>query len=291
MTGKIVITGANGQLGSELLRAFGDRAIGLTRADLDLTKVKTIRARIASLRPEALINAAAYTNVDRAEEEQQLCRLVNALAVNQLATGCEDVDCPLIQLSTDYVFTTEAKQRLPWRETDRPYPLGEYADSKWRGEKEAANLERHLIIRTCGLYAGPDQPEARNFVNTILRFARAGRPLRVVDDQFCTPSYVPHIAQGVKFLVDAALTGNIRWGTYHLTNRGAATWFELAQAIVQHADLAAKVEPISTAEYGAPAPRPKYSVLDGGKYRELGGPVMPTWQEAIAERMQAQPAE
>lgn len=289
MSGKIVITGAAGQLGRELLRQFGDRAMGLTRTDLDLTKIKSIREALVAMRPEAVINAAAYTNVDRAQEEQQLCRAVNMLAVGQIAAACEEVDCPLVQISTDYVFTTEPSQKLPWRENDRPYPLGEYAESKWRGEREAARVERHLIIRTCGLYAAAEHAEARNFVQTIFRFAKAGRPLRVVDDQFCTPSYVPNIATGVKFLLDAALTGNARWGTYHLTNRGALTWFELAEAVVELAGLAVAVEPISTADYGAPAPRPKYSVLDCGKYRELGGPEMPMWRDAIEERMQGTP--
>ncbi|MDA7979642.1 MAG: dTDP-4-dehydrorhamnose reductase [Pirellulales bacterium] len=285
MTGKIVIIGAGGQLGRQLLREFGERAAGLARADLELTKIKSIRENVRALRPTAVINSAAYTNVDRAEEESQLCRAVNTLAVGQIAAACEDVDCPFIHISTDYVFTTEPGKRLPWRETDRPLPLGEYAQSKWRGEHEAAKVERHMVIRTCGLYSAVAHTEARNFVNTISRFAQTGRPLRVVNDQFCTPSFVPHVATGVKFLVDAALTGNARWGTYHLTNRGAATWFELAEAIVELANLPVSVEPISTAEYAAPAPRPKYSVLDCGKYRELGGPQLPFWREAIEERM------
>ena len=259
--------------------------MGLTREELDLTKIKTIRETLAAMRPEAVINAAAYTNVDRAEEEEQLCRAVNMLAVGQIAAACEDVDCPLLHVSTDYIFTTEPNKRLPWRETDRPYPLGQYAESKWRGEQQAARVERNIIVRTCGLYASAEHEDARNFVQTISRFAKTGRPLRVVDDQFCTPSYVPHVATGVKFLLDAALTGNARWGTYHLTNRGALTWFELAKAIVELAGLDVAVEPITTEEYAAPAPRPKYSVLDCGKYRELGGPAMPDWRDAIKERM------
>lgn len=231
------------------------------------------------LRPSAVINTAAYTQVDRAEDELQRCRAINAEAVACLADICQDLSVPLVQISTDYVFGRDTSRTTPYRETDPPGPLGVYALSKFEGEQKAAAWQHHIIVRSCGLYGRPGlNTAASNFVDTMLRLGRQGKPLRVVADQSCTPTYVPHLATAVLFLLDGG-----HFGTYHVVNRGATTWHEFACEIFRLSGLTVPVERITTVEYGAKSPRPLYSVLDTNKYHALGGPVMPAWQEAVAE--------
>jgi dTDP-4-dehydrorhamnose reductase len=276
---RIAVTGAEGQLGSELCRQLGGCAMGLDVPALDLADGKSVRAALADLRPDALINTAAYTKVDKAEKEIDLCWAINARGVGRLAEVCRELDCPLVQISTDYVFGGDAARRTPYRESDQPGPQGVYARSKLEGERLAAGWAKHFIVRTCGLY-GPAAPRSGgNFVATMLRLGRQRGRLRVVADQYCTPTYVPHLARAICFLLDSGA-----FGLYHVVNAGATTWHDFAAEIFRQAGLAVSLEPIGTAEYGAPAPRPAYSVLDTSKYHSLpGAPPMPAWQEALAE--------
>ncbi len=278
----IVVTGAYGQLGGELCRQLGDRAKGLDIDSLDLTDPRAVLERMLALRPEAIVNCAAYTLVDKAEEEPEKCRAVNVAAVEHLVWACGELDCPLVQISTDYVFGTAPASPRPWREDDPPSPQGVYARTKLEGERTAARHSKHLIVRTCGLYARRCDRRASNFVRTMLRLGGTRSELRVVDDQRCTPTYVPHLARAVSFLLGQA-EATVPWGTYHVTNDGETTWREFAVEIFRLAQMRVAVQPIGTAEYGAPAPRPSYSVLDTGAYRRLGGPPMPDWKAALAE--------
>jgi dTDP-4-dehydrorhamnose reductase len=276
---RIAVTGAEGQLGSEICRLLGGSALGLDVPLLDLTDAKSLRAVIADLRPDGVINTAAYTKVDQAEQEADLCWAVNARGVGDLAEVCRELDCPLVQISTDYVFGGDAARRTPYRENDEPGPQGVYARSKLEGERRAARWAKHVIVRTCGLY-GPAAPRSSgNFVAAMLRLGRQRGRLRVVADQHCTPTYVPHLARAICFLLDSGV-----WGLYHVVNAGATTWYDFAAEIFRQVGLAVSLEAISTVQYGAAAPRPAYSVLDTGKYRALpGAPAMPAWQEALAE--------
>lgn len=275
----IAVTGSGGQLGSELCRRLGERAVALDLPDFNLTDKDRIWQSLAAVRPEAVINTAAYTQVDRAEEQAELCWRINSTGVSHLASACRQLDIPLVQISTDYVFGSVANLGRPYREGDMPDPQGVYAQSKLGGEREAAAWPKHIIVRTCGLYGkqGPKTP-ASNFVDTMLRLAHQGKPLRVVADQHCTPSCVPHVARAILFLLQSGY-----FGLFHVVNGGATTWYEFAAEIFRQSQLDVSLEPITTAEYGAKAPRPSYSVLDTGKYHALGGPVMPTWQEALGE--------
>jgi dTDP-4-dehydrorhamnose reductase len=277
---RIAVTGASGQLGSELCRQLGVVAVPLTREKLDLSDFGQLNRTIADLRPSIVINTAAYTQVDKAEQEPDLCRQINALAVGALAEACNQYDAMLVQISTDYVFGSKAERKVPYTETDAPNARGVYAITKLEGERLAAQCRRHLILRTCGLYG--ISPRRNNFVETMLRLGQAGRPLRVVDDQHCTPSYVPHVAEGLLYLLQAGATG-----IYHLVNAGQTTWFVFAREIFQQAQMPVSLKPITTAQYGAPAPRPAYSVLATDKYRSLGGPPLPTWQQALSSYLQA----
>jgi len=281
---RIAVTGAYGQLGSELCRLLGADAVPLDIDTLDLTDGPAVEKTLGDLCPAAVINCAAYTQVDRAESEPQQCRAVNATAVEHLARACARLDCPLVQISTDYVFGGHPERTTPYCEDDPPSPQGVYARTKREGEQAAArHVRKHLIVRTCGLYARPADQRAGNFVKTMLRLGKAGKELRVVADQHCTPSYVPHVARAVLFLLGVPSGPPAPWGIYHVVNRGATTWYEFAAEIFRQAGMDVSLRAITTAEYGATSPRPAYSVLDTTKYHALGGPAMPDWKTALAE--------
>jgi dTDP-4-dehydrorhamnose reductase len=300
---KIVVTGAKGQLGGELCRMLGERAVGLDVDTLDLTNRQAVVEELLGIRPELIINCAAYTQVDKAEIEGEFAWAVNAGAVESLAVVCRRLDCPLVQISTDYVFEggrgkLEGGEPRPWREDDTPEPpRGIYARTKLEGELAAAKWQKHIIVRTCGLYARRTDENAKHFVKTILRLADTRPELRVVNDQHCTPTYVPHFARAVLFLVrvpplplgegpgvragEVSPSEPIPYGTYHVTNRGQTTWFDFAAEILRLAGRNIPIIPITTAQFAAPAPRPAYSVLDTAKYHALGGPEMPDWQAGL----------
>jgi dTDP-4-dehydrorhamnose reductase len=274
----IAVLGSDGQLGSELVRQLGAAAAALTRRDCNLSDFAGTRNLLLALRPTAVINAAGYTQVDRAEESQRECVRINAEAVEQLAAVCRTLDCPLVQVSTDYVFGADQERRRPYREDDPPGPQGVYAQSKLAGEQAAASWEKHVIVRTCGLYGRRPKRTQANFVDTMLRLGRERDRLRVVNDQHCTPSYVRDVARAILFLVERG-----HYGLFHVVNSGSTTWYDFAREIFHQAGIATPIEPITTAEYGAKAPRPAYSVLDMAKYHSLGGPPLPTWQSALAD--------
>jgi dTDP-4-dehydrorhamnose reductase len=296
---KIAVTGALGQLGSELCRQIGLQAIPLDINTLDLTDGKAVLQTLLPLRPEAVINCAAYTQVDKAEKEPQLAHAVNVTAVENLVSACRQLNCPLIQISTDYVFGGEriqnsidsaiklrplvAPENHPYREDDPPSPQGVYARTKLAGERAAAQYEKHIIVRTCGLYARASDDRAHNFVKTMLRLGSTLPKIRVVADQHCTPSYVPHVALAVLFLTGFNQPKLAPWGIYHVTNSGATTWYDFAVEIFKQAGMNVSLNAITTAEYAAPAARPYYSVLDTTAYHRLGGPPMPDWKTALQE--------
>ena len=274
---KVAVTGADGQLGNVLCQKLGPTASPLLFPAFDLTDRDAAANRLMALRPDAVINTAAYTQVDRAEEDRELCNQVNCVAVEMIAEVCRQLDCPLVQISTDYVFC-RARGSTPFRETVTPLPAGVYALSKLGGEQHATQCPKHFVLRTCGLYAsgGACPIKGRNFVDTMLVLGREREQLSVVTDQQCTPTAATDLADAILFLLTTSA-----YGTYHVTNRGATNWFEFALEIFKQAEFKVKLTPISTDNYGAAAPRPAYSVLDTSKYHALGGPVMPTWQQAV----------
>lgn len=266
-----------------MCRHLGDDAIPFRHDQLDLTRGIVVYDTILRTVPDMVINCAAYTQVDKAETNRDLCQAVNATAVDYIADACRVLDCPLVQISTDYVFSGEKGRHTPYCEDEPPSPRGVYAKSKLEGERAAVRHDKHLIVRTCGLYAASSDRRAGNFVKTMLRLGSVHSKLRVVVDQHCTPTYAPHLAKAVLFLAGYETEKPAPWGIYHVTNTGETTWHDFSTEIFRLARMDVEVESISTADYGDPTPRPAYSVLDTTAYHSLGGPLMPHWKEALAE--------
>lgn len=281
--GTIAITGAGGQLGRALVGMLGARAAPLPRAALDVTDPAAVRRVIVDLAPAAVINCAAWTNVDKAESEPEACMAANERAVAALAAACRDSGATLVQVSTDYVFGRDLLPRVPRREADATSPAGVYAASKLAGEAAAREWERHQIVRTCGLYsAGPEGPvRGRNFADTMLVLARDRPEVKVVADQHCTPSFVPHVAAAILALLETGTPG-----TYHATNAGATTWHAFATELFRQAGLSTVVTPIASADWPSPVARPPYSVLDCSRLAGLGI-TLPDWREGIADYLAA----
>jgi dTDP-4-dehydrorhamnose reductase len=276
---RYAILGAAGQLGRDLCARLGSEAVGLTRQTADLTRPETLRRALDEARPDVVINCAAYNLVDRAETEPEAVFAVNVWGVRELALVCRDRGCALVHFSSDYVFGLEGTRRVPWTETDAPGPVNVYGLSKLAGEYLVQSLwPMHYIVRTCGLYGlWGSGGKGGNFVETMLRRAREGKPLRVVADQVCTPSYTGDVADAVARLVACE-----RPGLYHVTNGGSCSWYELARTLFEIAAVKADLTPITSQEYGAKARRPPYSVLAGTAYRALDLPPLRPWTEALA---------
>ena len=267
----IVVTGAAGQLGSAFRRRLGDDARYLTRPDLDLTDPAAIRPVIEKLRPTAVINCAAYTAVDQAEEHEATARVVNATAVGELADVTKDIGVRLVTFSTDYVF--DGSKEGPYVETDEPKPLNAYGRTKLEGERLAlgANPET-LVIRTSWLLSGTHP----NFAATMLRLIAAG-PVQVVDDQRGRPTFVDDLVAGTLDALEAGATGIL-----HLANAGTTTWYDLAREIADLAGLDAdRVQPATTDDFPWPARRPANSVLESVRLVELGLDPLPDYHESL----------
>lgn len=285
---RIVLLGRTGQVGRELERTLP--AVGgvaaFDRAGADLERPDAVADLVLGLRPDVVVNAAAYTAVDRAESEPDRARLVNATAVAALAAACRRVDALLVHYSTDYVF--DGTQGGPHTETDRPAPLGVYGATKLAGERGLAAAGcRHLVFRTSWVYAA----HGANFVRTILRLAGEREELAVVDDQTGAPTSAPLIADvTAAALARAAAGGGLADGVYHLAPRGAVTWCGFARHVVEMARGLGmplvlepeRVRPIPTSAYPTAARRPANSLLCTAKLEAALGRTLPAWQDDAA---------
>lgn len=290
---KILLIGANGQLGSDLMRALAhhnvlgtarsattmdDGASPSTSIALDVCDATETRAVVNSFSPNVVINTAAFHRVDDIEKDASRALQVNALAAQQLALICREAGAALMHISTDYVF--DGVKRAPYVESDLANPLSAYGASKLAGELLIrAAWPKHYIVRTCGLYglAGASG-KGGNFVNTMLRLANDQKTIKVVDDQVCTPTFTRDLAQQLAALIETGVHG-----TYHITNDGATSWHGFAAEIFRLAGVEADLQPTTSAEFNAPARRPPYSVLANGGLKALGIDHMRAWPEALAE--------
>ena len=277
---RILLTGRTGQVGSALVTALTPlgELHAFDRQGLDLLDLKSIRTKIQREKPDIIINAAAYTAVDRAEQEKDIAFAVNFQGVKELAREAKSIDALLIHFSTDYVF--DGEKASPYVETDAPNPLGVYGRSKLEGERAvAASGCRHFIFRTSWIYG----PTGRNFVNAILAAAKTKPELRVVNDQHGAPTSSLAIAAAVAgILADPSLPQK-PGGIYHMTAAGEATWYEFAKEILALNGLSTPVVPVSSAEYGAPVRRPRNSLLDNTKLHQAFGIALPDWRQGLRE--------
>jgi dTDP-4-dehydrorhamnose reductase len=276
---KYAVLGAAGQLGRDLCPRLAGAVTALTREQAELTRPDALRSALGALRPDVVVNCAAYNLVDRAESEPDAAFAVNAWGVRTLALVCRDLGCTLVHFSTDYVFGLDEARRRPYHEADAPGPVSVYGLSKLSGEYLVRSLcPRHVVIRSCGLYgAWGSGGKGGNFVETMLRLAGQGKPVRVVADQVCTPSYTADVAAAT-----AALLQMNQPGLYHLTSAGACSWHEFAAAIFELAAVEADLTAIGSHEYGAAARRPAYSVLAGEAYERRALPPLRPWRQALA---------
>jgi dTDP-4-dehydrorhamnose reductase len=280
MTGKTVVVGSAGQLGTELVKEFAARGhwvVGLDRTDLDITDLERTERCLTGLDPSVVVNAAAYNQVDLAEHEPHAAFLVNALGVRNLALACRQVDARLVHFSTDYVFDGRANR--PYVEDDPVHPLGAYAVSKLAGELYAkAYLEDPLIIRTSGVYGPGGLVNNRgNFVELMLRLARKNEPIRLVEDYTGTPTFAPLLAARTADLVERGASG-----LFHIGGGTPITWLEYTRKIFAVAGVAgAELRPTSEREYRTAARRPPYSALSNAKMEAEGLPPMPPVEEAL----------
>ena len=280
---RVVIVGAAGQLGRELTRILPhDDLVSLTRADLDLQDAAAVTARLVALAPAAVVNAAADNRVDAAEEDPTQAVAVNALGVAAVARACRSSGAFFVQPSTDYVF--DGRTTTPYTEEARPNPLGMYARSKLAGELLACTLApRCAVVRVAGLYAaGGTRPKSGSFVDRVIARAQDGERLRIVADQVTAPTYARDVAGTLAALLPRWVSGEAPGGLYHVTNAGACSWFEFARAALELAGHRAALEPISSAAFGAAAPRPPYSVLANTRLAALGEPPLRPWRDALA---------
>ena len=271
---RLLITGAGGQLGGDLADVALERGVlaeAPAEAALDITDERAIRAALDEHRPDALVNCAAWTNVDGAETNRDAAYAVNHTGARLLAEQCARRGIVLVHLSTDYVFDGTSREAIP--ESAAPSPLSVYGASKLAGEQAVrAASGKHVIVRTSGLY-GRDGP---NFVLKLLRRAAGGAELRVVTDQVTAPTWTGHLAPALLRLLELGVTG-----TYHVTNSGTTSWYDLAVFALHAAGFTTDVMPILTWDLAAAAPRPQHAVLDNTAWGALGEPPLPPWTDGL----------
>ena len=289
MNRRAVVLGSAGQLGVELVRELRARdymAMGWDRDEVDITDAAAVEHAIARFDAEVVFNAAAYNQVDVAEEEPQAAFEVNALAVRNIALACRQMDARLVHFSTDYVFDGFAHH--PYAEDDPTHPLGAYAVSKLAGELYAqAYLDRVLIVRTSGLFGPGGLATARgNFVELMLRLAGSGQPIRVVEDHVASPTFAPLLAARTIDLADRGASG-----VFHIGGGAPISWFQFARTIFEVAGTKPMLLATSEREYRTRAKRPKYSALSNAKMERVGIAPMPPVRQALegyfAERRRA----
>jgi dTDP-4-dehydrorhamnose reductase len=282
----VVVIGADGQLGSDLGPALSSfRVTPLTIADVDVCQAERLHSVLRGLKPEAVINTSAFHRVDVCETEPKMSFAVNATGAYNLARLAADLDFTLLHFSTDYVF--DGRSTIPYPEDASPNPLSVYGTSKLAGEFLVRNFcPRHFVIRTTGLYgvAGA-MGKGGNFVETVIRLAKSGKPLRVVDDQVMTPTATADLAAAIAALLQQE--DRVSYGLYHVTNAGKCSWYQFAATIFALCGIEVDLSPQTSAAAGYKARRPAYSVLDHGRWLASGLRELRPWPEALTSYLRA----
>jgi dTDP-4-dehydrorhamnose reductase len=270
---KIALTGSEGMLGHDIRKAFADsEIIGFTCDSLDVTVLDNVMRRMRDVKPQILIHSAAFTDVDRCESEPEKAYLVNGMGTRNIAMACEEIKCPVIYISTDYVFDGDKKD--PYNEWDNTNPINVYGLSKLMGEKFVSLLtNRFYIIRTSWLYGR----NGKNFVDTISKLLSERERIEVVNDQVGCPTYTYDLAIKLREIIGKG------YGIYHITNTGSCSWYDFAKAIATHKGLNKTITPVSSERFRRPAKRPANSVLGNTMLRLEGVEVIRHWEEALSE--------
>lgn len=279
--GRVLVLGARGQLGREVVLIAGERGLHVVawdRDELDLTDIGAIGGTLRAIEFDVLVNCAAYTAVDAAESNPALAFSLNAYAVEQIALACREADRMFVHVSTDYVFDGESE--TPYRPDQAPGPINIYGASKLTGEALArrAHREGTIVVRTSSVFgiAGAAPGGSGNFVETMLRLGKERERLRVVDDTVMAPTYAVDLARGIMDLLASGAPAEI----YHVTNEGRASWHDFAREILQRAGIDTPVDAIASTDYPTPARRPRFSVLHTGRTTDRIGPL-PPWRDAL----------
>lgn len=272
---KVLVTGANGQLGTDLMNELAKRgleSVGVDVEEMDITDADACKKVISAAGVDAVIHCAAYTAVDAAEDNVELCRKINGEGTRNVAQACRDADVKMMYISTDYVFDGQGSR--PWEPDDERHPLNVYGETKYEGELAVEELlERYFTVRIAWVFG----VAGKNFIKTMLRLGKERGAVSVVDDQIGSPTYTYDLA---RLLVDMVQTD--KYGRYHATNEGLCSWYEFAKEIFRQAGMSdVKVTPVSSDEFPAKATRPSNSRMSKEKLTENGFEQLPTWQDAL----------
>lgn len=277
---KVLVTGVKGQLGYDVVNELekrGMEAVGVDIEEMDITDAQSVERVLNEAAPDAVIHCAAYTAVDAAEEQEEICRRVNADGTRNIAKVCRELDIKMIYISTDYVFDGQGTR--PWEPEDTRKPLNVYGQTKYEGELAVQELlEKYFIVRIAWVFG----INGKNFIKTMLRLAETNKRLTVVNDQYGSPTYTYDLA---RLLVDMVLTE--KYGVYHATNEGICTWYEFACEIFKQAGIDMEVVPVTAAEYQAKAKRPENSRMSKDKLTDNGFDRLPPWQDALKRYLEA----
>lgn len=273
---KVLVTGAKGQLGTDLMNELAKRGlegVGVDVEEMDITDADACKRVISAAGVDAVIHCAAYTAVDAAEDNVELCRKINGEGTRNVAQACRDADVKLMYISTDYVFDGQGSR--PWEPDDERHPLNVYGETKYEGEIAVEELlERYFTVRIAWVFG----VAGKNFIKTMLRLGKERGAVSVVDDQVGSPTYTYDLA---RLLVDMVQTD--KYGRYHATNEGLCSWYEFAKEIFRQAGMSdVKVTPVSSDEFPAKAIRPSNSRMSKEKLTENGFELLPTWQDALS---------
>jgi dTDP-4-dehydrorhamnose reductase len=278
---KLLITGAAGMLGRDLMLAAGNAGhdvVGFGRTELDISDADAVRRKVELERPDVVINSAAWTDVDGAETQEEAAYAVNATGAGNVAAAAAEVDAAVVSVSTDYVF--DGAKREPYVESDQPAPLGAYGRTKLAGEEAVvvAN-KRHFVVRSSGLFG----ISGNNFVETMLRLAATHGEVTVVRDQALSPTYTWHLAYGIVRLIEG-----IEYGIHHMAASGYVSFYDFCREIYEQAKVDCRVLSVSTEEFGRPAPRPAFSALTSQRVHPIR---LPSWQDGLAGYLAQREAE
>lgn len=272
---KVLVTGVKGQLGYDVVRELqkrGHEAVGVDIDEMDITDAAAVERVMTEVQPDAVIHCSAYTAVDRAEEDIEICRRVNVDGTENIAKICKKLDCKMLYLSTDYIFSGDGER--PWEPDDEASPLNAYGQSKYDGELALKKyVEKYFIVRISWVFG----INGNNFIKTMLRLGRENGAVKVVDDQIGSPTYTYDLA---RLLVD--MIESDRYGAYHATNEGICSWYEFAKEIFRAAGMDnVSVTPVKSGEFPVKAKRPKNSRMSKEKLVANGFSLLPAWQDAV----------